>query len=126
MCLKGKEHHDLKYGIPDKKLAVGSIVLLHDTRHKKNMSRKLTFKWLGPYKIYNAVKDKSMYMVKKLNRSRLAGTFARDKFQKFHPRQKPHLDQTPDLTYKVVPTLKDFLADNGDKLFDIPDDFYDA
>ena len=47
--LKGKERHDLKYGIREEELAIGSIVLLNDTRRKKDMSRKLFFKWLGPY-----------------------------------------------------------------------------
>ena len=84
MCLEGKEQHDLKHGIREKELAVGSIVLLHDTRRKKDMSRKLSFKWLGPYRIIDAVKDKGTYMLEELDESRLAGTFAGDRLKRFH------------------------------------------
>ncbi len=38
MRLEGKERHDLKHGIRNEKLAVGSIVLLHNTRREKDMS----------------------------------------------------------------------------------------
>lgn len=58
MRLEGKEWHDLKYGIRDKELEIGTIVILHDTRREEDMSRKLSFKWLGPYRICDAVKDK--------------------------------------------------------------------
>lgn len=44
MRLEGKERHDLKYNIREEKLAIRSIVLLHDTRREKDMSRKLSFK----------------------------------------------------------------------------------
>lgn len=84
MRLKRKEWHDLRYGIRNKELAIRDIVLLHNTRHEKDMSRKLFFKWLGPYRICNAVKDKKTYMLKKLDESRLAGTFAGDRIKKFH------------------------------------------
>lgn len=49
----------------------GSIVLLHDTRREKDMSRKLSFKWLGPYKICDGVKDKGTYMLEEPDGSRL-------------------------------------------------------
>ena len=126
MRLEGKEWHDLKYGIRDEELAVGIIVLLHDTRREKDMSRTLSFRWLGPYRICDAVKDKGTYMLEELDGSRLAGTFAGDRLKKFHPRQELRLDQTPDLTHEVVPTLEDFLADDSDELSDVPDDFYDV
>ncbi len=44
MRLEGKEQHDLKHGIHEEELAIGSIVLLHDTRREKDMSRQLSFK----------------------------------------------------------------------------------
>lgn len=47
--LKEKEWHDLKYGIHNKELAIGSIILLYDTRCEKDISCKLSFKWLRPY-----------------------------------------------------------------------------
>ena len=86
MRLKGKERHDLKYGICEEELAVGSIVLLHDTWRKKDMLWKLEFKWLGLYQISNTGKDKGTYMLEELDRSQLAGTFAGNRLKKFHPR----------------------------------------
>ncbi len=49
------------------------------------MSRKLAFKWLGPYRISNAVKDKDTYMLEELDGLQLASTFAGDRLKKFHP-----------------------------------------
>lgn len=46
MRLKKKEWHNLKHGIYEKKLAIESIILLHNTKRKKDKSRKLSFKWL--------------------------------------------------------------------------------
>ncbi len=41
---EGKERYDLKHGIRKEELAAESIVLLHDTRREKDMSRKFAFK----------------------------------------------------------------------------------
>ncbi len=84
--LKRKEWKNLKYGIWKKELAVGSIILLHNIMRKKDMFRKLWFKVLGPYRIGNEVKDKGIYMLKKLDGSRLAGMFVGDRLKIFHPR----------------------------------------
>lgn len=90
------------------------------------MSRKLAFKWLGPYRIYNAVNEKGTYLLKELDGLRLAGTFSGDRFKKFHPRQQLCLNYAPNLDQEVVPTLEDFLATNDDDLSDVPDDFHDC
>ena len=42
------------------------------------MSQNLAFKWLGPYRILDAVKEKGTYLLKELDGSRMAGTFAGD------------------------------------------------
>ena len=124
MRLEGKERHDLKHGIREEELAVGSIVLLHDTQREKDMSRKLAFKWLGPYRISDAVRDKGTYMLEELDGSQLAGTFAGDRLKKFHPRQQLLLDHAPDLDNEEIPTLDEFLAGDGDSnLSDAPDNF---
>ena len=101
MRLEGKERDNEKHGIRDEELAIGSIVLLHDTRRKKDMSQKLAFKWLGPYRIYNAVGEKGTYMLEEPNGSRLAGTFTGDRLKKFHPRQRLYLDHTRTSTKKL-------------------------
>ena len=120
-----KERHDEKHGIRQEELAMGSIVLLHDTRREKDMSQKLAFKWLGPYRIYHAVEGKETYMLEELDGSRLAGTFAGDRLKKFHPRQRLRLDRTPDLDQEIVPNLEDFLAADDGDLSDVLDNFAD-
>ena len=70
ICLEKKERHDLKHGICEEELAAGSTVLLYDTRRKKDMSRKLAFKWLGLYRISDAVRDKGTYMLEEIDGSR--------------------------------------------------------
>ena len=122
--LEGKERHNKKHGIREE-LNMGSIVLLHDTRREKDMLQKLAFKWLGPYRIYNAVEGKGTYMLEELDGSHLAGTFAGDRLKKFHPRQRLRLDGTPNLDQEMVPTLEDFLATDDSDLSDVPDNFAD-
>ena len=126
MRLEGKERHDDKHSIRVEELTVGQIVLLHDTRREKDMSRKLSFKWLGPYRICDVVKDKGTYMLEELDGSRLAGTFAGDRLKKFHPRQRLHLDHAPNLDHEELPNLDEFLLSDGNSdLSDVPDDISD-
>ena len=109
MRLEEKERHDLKHGVCQKKLAIRSIVLLYDTRHKKDMSRKLPFKWLRPYQICDVVKDIKTYMLKKLDRLQLAGIFADKRLKKFHTRQRLQLDYAPNLDHEETPPSAIFL-----------------
>ncbi len=127
MHLKRKVRNDLKHGIRKEELAVGSIVLLHDTRCKNDMSRQLAFKWLGQYRISDAVRDKCTYMLEELDGSQLAGTFAGDRLKKFYPRQRLQLGHVPDQSDEEIPTLEEFLAGDSDSdLSDAPPDFSDA
>ncbi len=88
------------------------------------MSRKLAFKWLGPYRISDVVKDKGMYMLEELDGSQLAGTFAGNRLKTFHPRQRLQLDHSPNLKQEEIPTLNDFLTgDDNSDFSDTPDDF---
>ena len=50
MRFEEKERHDLKHSILQEKLAIGSTVLLYDTRREKDMFWKSSFKWLKPYR----------------------------------------------------------------------------
>ena len=52
MRLECKERLNEKHGICNKELTIGSVVLLHNTRRKKDMSPKLAFKWLGLYQFF--------------------------------------------------------------------------
>lgn len=85
MRLEGKEQQDLKHGISEEEQVIGSILLLYDTQCKKNILRKLVFKWLGLYQISNAVKEKDIYMFEEFKGLQLACIFAGDKLKKFYP-----------------------------------------
>lgn len=99
------------------------MMLLYNTRRKKNMSQKLAFKWLGPYRIYNAVERKKTYMLKELNGSHLASIFAGNRLKKFHSQQQLCLNSTLELDQEVMPTLEDFLATDDSNLSDVLDNF---
>ncbi len=86
------------------------------------MSRKLSYKWLGPYRICEMVKDKGTYMLEELNGSRLASTFVGERLKKFHPRQRLQLDHAPNVNNEEIPTLDNFLSDGDSELSDAPDD----
>ena len=88
MQLEKKERHNKKHGIWHKELVSSDIVLLYNTKREKNISRKLTFKWLGPYKITNVVKDKNTYILEELDGLQLARIFTNNKLKKFHPWQQ--------------------------------------
>ncbi len=127
ICLERKEWHDLKHGIRKKELAVGSIVLLYDTRREKSMSRKLAFTWLSPYQIFDEVRDKGMYILEKLDGSQLAGIFAGDRLKEVHLQQRLQLDHVLDQSDKEIPTLEEFFADDSDSNFsDAPHDCSDT
>lgn len=105
MWLEKKERHNKKHGVWKEELAKGNIVLSHDIQREKNISQKLAFKWLGPYQIYNTMKEKGIYMFEKLDRLYLAGTFVNDKLKKLYPYQWLQLDHIPNLDHKEVATL---------------------
>lgn len=89
------------------------------------MSQKLSFKWLGPDKIYDAVKDMGTSILEELDELRLADTSTGDRLKRFHPWQRPHLDRSSDLRLEETLTLDEFLArgDNSD-LSNVPKDLF--
>lgn len=124
MCLKEKKQYDLKYGIWEEELVIGSIVLLYNTKRENDISQKLSYKWLRPYKICDMVKNKGIYIFEKFDRLWLAGTFAGDRLKKFHPRQWLQLDYAPNLNNQKILTLNDILAsDSNNELSDRSDNF---
>lgn len=125
MRQKEKEQQDEKYGIRQEELAMGSIVLLNNTRCKKNMLQKLAFNWLGSYKIYHTVERKRTYMLKELDGLRLASTFADDCLKKFYLQQRLRLNHTPNLDHEMVPNLENFLAVDDNDLSNMPNNFAD-
>lgn len=89
------------------------------------MSRKLSFKWLGSYTICDIVKDESTFLLEKLDRLRLAGTFVGDRLKEFYPCQQLQLDNALNLDHKKIPTLDDFFTGDSDsKLSDASDHYF--
>lgn len=82
--LEKKEQQNLKHGICVEKLVIRGIVLLHNTRHKKDKSWKLSFKWLRLYQICNIIKNKSMYFFEEFDGSQKVDGFANNKLKKFY------------------------------------------
>ena len=148
MRLERKKTHDEKNCIRDTELIARDFVLLRNTRREKYMSIKLSFKWLGPYQIFEVVKNKSTYMLEELDGTRLAGTFAGDRLKIFHPHQELLLgnfaaeidhERIPDLIHLLsqpksetdddlsdaLSSLDYILGSDSETLSDVPDYFSD-
>lgn len=94
MRMQGKDLFDDTHQIRGEPLAVDDLVLLYDSQREANMSIKLAFKWLGPYRIAEIVPEKGTYLLKELNGTRLSGSIAGNRLKRFHPRQR--LDTVPE------------------------------
>jgi hypothetical protein len=74
------------------------IVLRHDSVREIDMSsrRKLDFRWLGPYQIYDANKEKGYYKLKELgpDGAVLRGTYSGSRLKLFY--QREHYFYSPD------------------------------
>ena len=81
---QGKEEFDARKRLRSKELNIGDLMLLHDTKLRYQFSHKLDFRWLGPYRIAELVRDKGTYFLKELNGIRLSGTFAENRLKFFH------------------------------------------
>ena len=66
--------------------ACGDMVLLHDTKLEKSYSHKLTFRWLGPFRIAEAFVDKGTYILEELDGARMRGTVAGCRLKRFYSR----------------------------------------
>ena len=80
----GKEEFNARKQLRSGELNIDDLVLLHDTKLRYQFSHKLDFRWLGPYRIADLVRDKGTYFLEKLNGVRLQGTFAGNRLKFFH------------------------------------------
>ncbi len=55
------------YTHPESSFKASDIILLHDTILDTNISVKLYFKWIGPYKIWTVVPGKGTYTLEELD-----------------------------------------------------------
>ena len=60
---------------------------MHDTKPKYQFSHKLDFRWIGPYRIADLVRDKRTYFFEELNSTQLQGIFAGNQLKFFHVRK---------------------------------------
>ena len=85
---RGKEYFDRRHNIRDEPLEPGMLVLVHDTVGAMDMSssRKLSFRWMGPYRILGSNPALGNYTLTKLNGAELRGTFTGNRLKRFYPR----------------------------------------
>lgn len=57
---------------------------MYNIRRVKNIFCKLTFEWLGLYKIFDIVKDKDIYIFQKFDELQLVKIFMGDKLKKYY------------------------------------------
>ena len=89
--MEGKETFDTLNNLRSIELTEGQLILLHDTKLDNQHTGKLTFRWLGPYKIQQTIVDKGTYKLCELDGTLLAGTFAGNRLKPFHARQNINL-----------------------------------
>ena len=88
--IKGKESFDQSRQIWQAKVKEGDLVLRHNSIAEINMSqsRKLSYKWLSPYRVRKAIPDKGTYFLEEFDGTELAGTYSGNRLKKFIQRNK--------------------------------------
>jgi hypothetical protein len=89
-------------------LCVGDLVLVHDTRHAndRSRSRKLEFRWLGPYCIREVTPDSTHYYLNELNGTQLKRSFAGNRLKRFFSRSA--LDNARREVFESIRVRTDF------------------
>jgi hypothetical protein len=96
--IKGKESFNQSYQICQTKIKEEDLVLQHDSIAKINMSqvRKLSYKWLGLYKVQKAIPNKGTYFLKEFDRTELASTYSSNHLKKFVQRSRFYMPVATD------------------------------
>src|SRR5277367_6221027 len=61
-----------------------------------SQNRKLSYKWLGPYRIQKAILKKGTYILKEFDGTKLASTYSRNRLKKFVERHGFYILVTTD------------------------------
>jgi hypothetical protein len=95
---QGKENFDDTHVLHSEPFEVGDLVLLHNTMREGDMSReqKMRFRWLGPYRVSEAIPEKGTYVLEELDGAKLGGTVAGNRLKKFHVRETNPISADPD------------------------------
>jgi len=94
--MEGKDSFDRTRQIRHTEIKEGDLVLRHDSVAKSNMSRnrKLSYKWLGPYRVQKAIPEKGTYILEEFDGTALAGTYSGNRLKKFVERQRFYIPVT--------------------------------
>jgi len=68
-------------------LGIGDLILLFNSVLKKQWSRKLDNRWLGPYRIRAIKKERGTYLLEELDGRELKLPFPGEMIKKFYPRR---------------------------------------
>jgi len=88
--IEGKESFDQSRQIRQAEIKEGDLVLRHDSIAEIDMSRsrKLSYKWLGLYRVRKAIPDKGTYFLEEFDGTELASTYSGNRLKKFIQRNK--------------------------------------
>jgi hypothetical protein len=97
--MEGKEAFDQTRQIRQTEIKEGDLVLKHDSIAEIDMSRsrKLSYKWLGPYRVREAIPKKGTYILEEFDGTQLAGTYSGNRLKKFVQRSRFYVPVTTDL-----------------------------
>ena len=115
--MEGKEAFDQTRQIRHAEIKEEDLVLKHDSIAEIDMSRsrKLSYKWLGPYKVRKAIPDKGTYLLEEFDGTQLAGTYSGNRLKKFVQRNKFYMlvttDADPDSSSSDSSESEDSLAE---------------
>jgi len=68
----------------------GDLVLKYNSIAEVDMlrNRKLSYKWLGPYRVRKAIPEKGTYILEEFDGTQLAGTYSGNRLKKFVVRNR--------------------------------------
>lgn len=113
-----KEDFDTRHRIRSERMEVGQLVLLRNVKTDIDMSakHKLAMRWLGPYRILDAVEDKGTYLLAEIGQdgAQLQGTFAGNRLRPFRSRQADVNEAVNIEGGEGSVLVEDFATEDGD------------
>src|SRR4030081_1181299 len=87
--MEGKEAFDRTHQIRQEEIKEGDLVLWHDSIAEIDMSwnRKLSYKWLGAYRVKKAIPEKGTYILEEFDGIELSSTYSKNRLKKFVERR---------------------------------------
>src|SRR6266536_3689145 len=86
MRIIGKNNFDSMYRLRNDEFKVGDMVLIFDSAAVINVLvfKKLSYRWIGLYRIIESNSLKGIYRVSELDGAVLRGTYAGNRLKRFH------------------------------------------